>query len=1550
MAYSVIAPTNWASGSSQYSLLGLNDTTFQILNAASGPVFDPNNTWALRGTDPQTLRFELRSGDSMRYGVDVGAGKERTEVASNDFSASGTPLHISYQFTLEPGAANTAKWMVIGQIMQQPAHGEHTLGPPVGIEMAGERMSIKVRYEDANGSIVEKHIYLDTAAITRGETYDMSIYANIADDASGRLMVVRDGKVIADYSGPLGYKAGEQVQWKEGLYREAAPQTIAADYANLQINHGDMVTIPPPGTTTVTLAAAPTLALNSSVAAGSGATSLLTGQATAGNTVSIYDNETLVATTVAAADGSFSATVSVANGSHLLTSTQAGADNMVSAVSRDVSVQVGTSADIAARLPYIQGMANLAAVVLTDGNTITATTTNTVATWLANGHVLDKVVGDYNFVQLSGTSNNRTATYFDAHGVKSNTVTDTTTNGVLTREVREHFAVGAPVEKEVLTYNIIGQAYTSQHQSYDASGTLLECTRFHADGTLAYRSLALASGDTTTEQFDATGKLSSYAIAHPAGSAIAGEVWTSVSGQAYASTYLAKDANGTTLVSTHSYADGSLQYDYKLNAEGSISQHAYGADGSLASMTTTTAGGGSVTQSYSGGALTGVSATSADRSGEVDTYNAGTLASVTISHSSGAIGKEVYLENPAGQSYAWSYQAYAAGKLVTTENYHADGTLDSAAYVLANGSKEVRQYDAGGVIQSDRITGADGSTDSRTYSGGTLTQEAVSLATAAADGSRKLVYDFDDAGNVLRLSSYDGSGKLIATSSPASVRQPDFTKGTVQASAGGHAAAGMAPLSTTVDPSVVAGHQSMDGVAAAVAAEPVVSITAQGLPTASVITPVISTVAAATPTSPVAALPVNPLPIVTPLPQTASPSLSVSDVAQSAAGASASASGVTVAGASVVIYDGKTQVGTVTAGASGAFATILALGAGTHQLTAVATASGATVSTASGAQVVAVGTAAAILPQLPVLGATSGLAGVVLTDTHVFTLSTTSTLAKALAGGAALGKIVGGYSFQQTTGAANDRTLTTYDSAGTKLLAVTDLVVNGALMRETKENFSAAAGQIEKEVFSYGIKGQTYVSQYQAYDSTGKLLTLTQSHANGTLDYKAVISASGDQTVERYGGSAALTARTIIHKAGTSGYATESWAYGLTGSSYAATYTATNAAGKIVAATRSYANGTVQYDMKLAADGTATSHLHASDGSITSTTVTSSNGASATQNFTGGGLTSTLFNHVDGSREVDNYVAGALATRSIIHAAGDAVTKEVYSYGIAGKSYTSQYQVFQGSKVVTTERYHGDGTLDFGSYTRADGSSDVKLFNAAGVIQSETITAHDKSSDVRQFTGGVLTRDVITLASAGPDGAGKLVYDGASHLLTGFASGKVVFTSAIGAMSASGIVGTSGADHLTLGNQGGMLAGGAGDDALYGGIGNDALSGGDGNDVLTGGKGADTLTGGAGADRFVVRLGDTGGTIAAGDTITDFSEAQGDRIDLSAMNAGLKAAGSATLHFEVAPPTIQSAGAIWLTHVDHGWQLHGDLNGDGVADLVMGIGSTGSVTTRDFLL
>jgi serralysin len=114
-------------------------------------------------------------------------------------------------------------------------------------------------------------------------------------------------------------------------------------------------------------------------------------------------------------------------------------------------------------------------------------------------------------------------------------------------------------------------------------------------------------------------------------------------------------------------------------------------------------------------------------------------------------------------------------------------------------------------------------------------------------------------------------------------------------------------------------------------------------------------------------------------------------------------------------------------------------------------------------------------------------------------------------------------------------------------------------------------------------------------------------------------------------------------------------------------------------------------------------------------------------------------------------------------------------------------------------------------------------------------------------------------------------------------------------------VGTAGSDFLSggagndsLSGEGGsdQLFGAGGNDTLSGGAGNDTLSGGDGADRVLGGSGRDYLFGGAGADTFIFASRAEGG-----DRIGDFRRAEGDKIDLSAIDANPLVAGDQAFLF-----------------------------------------------------
>ncbi|GGX59694.1 hypothetical protein GCM10007385_31140 [Tateyamaria omphalii] len=220
--------------------------------------------------------------------------------------------------------------------------------------------------------------------------------------------------------------------------------------------------------------------------------------------------------------------------------------------------------------------------------------------------------------------------------------------------------------------------------------------------------------------------------------------------------------------------------------------------------------------------------------------------------------------------------------------------------------------------------------------------------------------------------------------------------------------------------------------------------------------------------------------------------------------------------------------------------------------------------------------------------------------------------------------------------------------------------------------------------------------------------------------------------------------------------------------------------------------------------------------------------------------------------------------------------------------------------------YGGDGADDLSGGSEADflsGGTGADLLNGGS---GDDELFGDDGQDV--LIGG--SGDDSLSGGAGSDdltgGSGNDTLSGGSDddQLDG-GSGSDVLQGGLGADSLNGgsgadvLDGGDGADTLDGGSGDDILSGGEGRDTLKGGSGNDDLNGGADKDYLNGGSGDDVLdggagndriylgagndvaTGGAGADRFVFRSNDIDGAM---DVITDFSVAEGDRLDFRSLD------------------------------------------------------------------
>ena len=126
-----------------------------------------------------------------------------------------------------------------------------------------------------------------------------------------------------------------------------------------------------------------------------------------------------------------------------------------------------------------------------------------------------------------------------------------------------------------------------------------------------------------------------------------------------------------------------------------------------------------------------------------------------------------------------------------------------------------------------------------------------------------------------------------------------------------------------------------------------------------------------------------------------------------------------------------------------------------------------------------------------------------------------------------------------------------------------------------------------------------------------------------------------------------------------------------------------------------------------------------------------------------------------------------------------------------------------------------------------------------------------------------------------------------------------------------------------------------------------------GNDTLIGGLGADTLTGGKDADIFKYNdIKETGLTAKTRDVITDFKTSDGDRIDLSGIDANTTVANDqyfAKLDIGAKfSGKFTTTGQLFFetsTHI-----LYGNIDSKSGADFSIQLNGVSNLITTDFIL
>lgn len=191
--------------------------------------------YSIQGQDGHAIRFEIRQGDH----TPSDSNNERSEIAGGNpdtLYPDNKPQRITFEFYQEPGPPSGGKeWALIWQYWMQGG------SPPIAICFcgpeywtAGDHLCVRCAWASAAGqNATWWNPYLAPAPLPRGVWHSVEIEMKTYNqDPGGYLRVWLDGQQIVDYTGKLGYGAGENHQ-EYGWYRgPSAPDTQIVTFRN----------------------------------------------------------------------------------------------------------------------------------------------------------------------------------------------------------------------------------------------------------------------------------------------------------------------------------------------------------------------------------------------------------------------------------------------------------------------------------------------------------------------------------------------------------------------------------------------------------------------------------------------------------------------------------------------------------------------------------------------------------------------------------------------------------------------------------------------------------------------------------------------------------------------------------------------------------------------------------------------------------------------------------------------------------------------------------------------------------------------------------------------------------------------------------------------------------------------------------------------------------------------------------------------------------------------------------------------------------------------
>jgi len=220
----------WGANMPDGSRVGINGADFVVESA--------DRSWsASRAAGNRDLtRVEVRHGDTWSEDHGRVPPKERSEFDGQQRFDGGTDIWVSYSMLVEDGPLSSARWTILGQFHHVDTDVATTTPYSVWLN-PGDHLSVET-WSSPEDPLLHNPMgpsvtIFKRSPLHRNQWYHFVHRVRFGHDGSGEAQLWIDGAEVAHYKGPLGYVG--KSHWKFGVYRESAPETIAVQYADMEV-------------------------------------------------------------------------------------------------------------------------------------------------------------------------------------------------------------------------------------------------------------------------------------------------------------------------------------------------------------------------------------------------------------------------------------------------------------------------------------------------------------------------------------------------------------------------------------------------------------------------------------------------------------------------------------------------------------------------------------------------------------------------------------------------------------------------------------------------------------------------------------------------------------------------------------------------------------------------------------------------------------------------------------------------------------------------------------------------------------------------------------------------------------------------------------------------------------------------------------------------------------------------------------------------------------------------------------------------------------------